>query len=246
MEKKSKITVVTVCYNAEKEIEHTMRSVLDQTYNNLEYLIIDGASKDKTLEVVNNVLSDYPGRMVNLISEPDKGIFDAMNKGIMHATGVWINFMNVGDSFYDIYVLEKLFSNSFDDKCGVVFGDTYNEKGLFKMTPFFYTPDKYCEMGICHQSIFVLTKLAKEHPFNERFKVAADYNMIRTIYDLGYTLQEIHTPVAVYDMYGFSVQNALRQIDEIAEICHKSGSFVHKKAKIIRRVKNFVKKFLKI
>lgn len=239
---KPKITVVTVCYNAERDIEKTMLSVINQTYDNIEYIIVDGASKDGTMQVVEK----YKDKITMIVSEPDKGIFDAMNKGIQFASGEWLNFMNVGDKFYDDNVIENLFIDSIGDNVGVVFGDTYNNNGLYKMRPFIYTPDKLCPMGICHQSLFVRTSLAKENPFDPSYKVAADYNMIRCIFDKGYAFKEVHTPVAVYDMFGYSAINSILQIDETARICHKYGSFDHLWNRNVRIVKNIIKRLFRL
>ena len=107
---KLKITVVTVCYNAGGVIEQTMRSVLNQSYSNIEYIIVDGASRDNTLDVVNKVSAEYPQANIVIKSEPDHGIYDAMNKGIGLATGDWINFMNAGDQFVSADTLAKVFS----------------------------------------------------------------------------------------------------------------------------------------
>ena len=112
----SKVTVITVCYNAETGIEKTIQSVIGQTYQNIEYIIIDGGSKDHTLNIVNK----YKDRISKVISEPDKGIYDAMNKGILAATGDWINFMNVGDSFFSPDTLSKVFEKSDHSNAGVV------------------------------------------------------------------------------------------------------------------------------
>ena len=99
-----KISVVTVCYNAVDCIEETMLSVLDQTYPNIEYIVIDGGSSDGTADVIRK----YADRLAYWVSEPDKGIYDAMNKGIVAATGDYINFMNAGDRYIDSYTIEKI------------------------------------------------------------------------------------------------------------------------------------------
>lgn len=240
-----KISIVTVCYNASSEIEKTMESVLSQSYENIEYIIIDGASTDKTLELVNSLASKYNSRKVQIFSELDNGIFDAMNKGIKMATGDWINFMNAGDLFYNENVIENMFKFEFSENTGVVFGDTYTEKGLFKMKPFIYNPKRFCEMGICHQSLFVRTVLAKKYLFDLHFKVAADYNMIHKIYDAGFDFQYCNIPVSIYDMYGFSTQNVIRQVDEIAMICNVYHSFWHYRVRVAKQIKLILKKILK-
>jgi len=99
-EKKPLISVVTVVYNGEKHLEQTIKSVLDQGYDNIEYIIIDGGSTDGTLEIIKK----YEDAIDYWVSESDGGIYDAMNKAISLATGEWINFMNSGDDFFsDIY-----------------------------------------------------------------------------------------------------------------------------------------------
>lgn len=92
-----KFTVITVCYNSEKTIQRTLQSIKDQTYKNIEYIIIDGSSTDKTLEIISN----YKDIIDVLISEPDNGIYDAMNKGIRLATGNYIGFINSDDYYAD-------------------------------------------------------------------------------------------------------------------------------------------------
>ena len=102
-----KISVVTVCYNAADTIEKTILSVLNQTYHDIEYIIIDGGSTDGTVEIIRK----YADKIAYWVSEPDKGIYDAMNKGIEVATGEWINFMNAGDRFYKSDVIKLIFDN---------------------------------------------------------------------------------------------------------------------------------------
>ena len=97
------ISVITVCYNVASTIEKTMLSVLNQTYKNLEYIIIDGNSTDGTVDIIKK----YAERLTFWISEPDKGIYDAMNKGIVKATGKFLIFMNAGDQFLNEKVLSK-------------------------------------------------------------------------------------------------------------------------------------------
>jgi len=113
------ITIITVSYNAVKTIEDTILSVINQTYPNIEYIIIDGGSTDGTLDIIKK----YQDKITYWVSEPDKGIYDAMNKGTLKATGVWLNFMNAGDTFYDHQVLEKVFKDKDWSNTDVIYGD---------------------------------------------------------------------------------------------------------------------------
>ncbi|MDE5678407.1 glycosyltransferase family 2 protein [Phocaeicola sp.] len=115
------ISVVTVSYNAVSTIEQTILSVVRQTYPHIEYIIIDGGSTDGTVEVIKK----YADRIAYWVSEPDKGIYDAMNKGIKVATGEWINFMNCGDYFAGNDVLQKVFSNNIPQGKTFLYGDIY-------------------------------------------------------------------------------------------------------------------------
>lgn len=116
-----RISIVTVCYNAGSCIENTIRSVINQSYTDYEYIIVDGASKDNTLEVVNK----YKDKIDFIISEPDKGIYDAMNKGVLRASGEWLIMMNAGDCFADANVLEKVFARHIPDNITFLYSDVY-------------------------------------------------------------------------------------------------------------------------
>ena len=101
------ITVITVVYNGEAYLEKTILSVINQTYESVEYIIIDGGSTDGTIDIIKK----YKSKINYWINEAYNGIYDAMNKGIKLATGDWINFMNAGDLFYNLSVLEMLHKN---------------------------------------------------------------------------------------------------------------------------------------
>lgn len=123
--KKMKISVITVCYNSEKTVERTIKSVINQDYNDFEYIIIDGASKDKTLHICNK----YKDKITHLVSEKDDGIYDAMNKGISLASGDVIAILNSDDYFINNQCLKKI-ENSFTDDVDIVFGNVliFSEK----------------------------------------------------------------------------------------------------------------------
>ena len=176
-----KITVVTVTYNAEKCLEETILSVINQTYPYIEYIVIDGGSTDGTIDIIKK----YAAHIDYWVSEPDKGIYDAMNKGIDKATGEWINFMNAGDCFVSEKTLEKVFDQDYLEY-DFIYGDRVNKDilGLYieRANPF-WLKDSYCpQKGVCHQCTFVKTSLAKLYPYSLQYLYAGDYEMMLNVY----------------------------------------------------------------
>ncbi|RRD80597.1 glycosyltransferase [Alloprevotella sp. OH1205_COT-284] len=244
-----KITIVTVCYNAVKEIETTMLSVLNQTYPNVEYIIVDGGSTDGTMEVINK----YRDRLSAVISEQDKGTYDAMNKGIAMATGDWINFMNAGDSFCTIDVLYQMFSDKISADCGVLFGNSreYRDNILYsvKPRPFYLSKKKHFSKGICHQSMFLRTMLARRYPFDLAYPVAADFNMVYHIFKNElYRFEYKDVDVAQYDLMGFSNKNVAQAYYEEACIINPNAKnnrpLLMLKGKTIHCIKQAIIKML--
>lgn len=208
-----KVSVVTICYNAADLIEDTILSVLNQTYNDLEYIIIDGGSTDGTV----NSIKRYADRLAYWISEPDEGIYDAMNKGIAVATGDYINFMNAGDSFYDKDVVNTIFDKS-DMLPDVIYGDVeicytwgqYIKKGR-------QFNGKEWRLPFSHQSSFVKLTLLKSTPFDTFYRFAADHNMMYNLFKHKCKFEHVPIVVAKYDAYGTSNYN-LESYKEVARI----------------------------
>lgn len=115
-----KISIITICFNNELDIRPTLESVVNQTYNNIEYIIVDGASKDKTLEIIKS----YGSKISKLISEQDKGIYDAINKGIIAATGEVIGLIHAGDRLHDDSVIEKIVNHFEDNIIDISYGNS--------------------------------------------------------------------------------------------------------------------------
>lgn len=219
-----KISIITVCYNAVSCLEETILSVINQSYDNIEYIIIDGKSTDGSVELIKK----YSERISYWVSEPDKGIFNAMNKGLQAATGEWINFMNAGDVYVSSTVISDIFNKCELSLYDVLYGDTMSDKGKLKLKPFFNASLRKflpVPMGIVHQSIFVKTKLARTVGFNEEFSVSADYNMMMTIYRNGGIFKYIEIPVALFDTNGYSFNNMKKQLIEESVICEKTTIF---------------------
>jgi glycosyltransferase involved in cell wall biosynthesis len=173
-----KLTVVTIVYNNVRDIERTVLSVLNQTYPNIEYLVIDGASTDGTLEI----LKKYEYRLAKLISEKDKGIYDAMNKGLALAAGDYILFMNSGDEIYASDTVENVFSSAPD--ADIYYGETemYDEnwKSLgqrrHKAPETFTWKDFKYGMSISHQAIYIRRSLTGL--YDPQYQLSADIDWI--------------------------------------------------------------------
>lgn len=189
------ITVVTVVYNAESTLEQTILSVINQTYDNVEYILVDGVSTDGTLDIIKK----YEDKIDYWISEPDKGIYDAMNKGISLASGTWINFMNAGDEFYTVNVVEYCVSCMKPNYC--YYGDYYNKLLKKKINQ-----KKYKDIllqNICHQSIFYYTNILKNEVFNLKYPLLADYALNLKLFSEK-KFKNINFMVANYDGNGQS------------------------------------------
>jgi glycosyltransferase involved in cell wall biosynthesis len=150
-----KVAIITVCLNSEKTIEQTIRSVINQTYPNIEYIIIDGESTDGTLEIIDK----YKDKITKVINEKDHGTYDAMNKGLKFDSGDIIYFLNAGDYLYDFSIIEKIVSLFTKDNslemiyADVIYYDETNKKDFYAS---FHIPNKrtFFTSGICRKFLF--------------------------------------------------------------------------------------------
>lgn len=175
-----KISIITVCYNSDKTIEDTFKSVLSQTYKDIEYIVIDGGSKDKTLDIINQ----YKKQIDFWVSEPDKGLYDAINKGIYKATGDFVGIINSDDVFYENDTIEKIAKYLTENPhLSAVTGDIVQHKNnriIRKYSSVDWTPEKL-KIGFMppHPSIFIKTKLFPQFGYyREDYKIGADYELI--------------------------------------------------------------------
>lgn len=218
-----KISIITIAFNAEKDIDKTIQSVINQTYKNIEYVIIDGASRDNTLNIINK----YRDKISKLVSEPDKGIYDAMNKGIKYSLGDYIWFMNAGDVIYENETLEKLISNS--DGEDFIYGDTLvisengNTKPYHKKKPNDKTLNytRFIDgMIICHQSMIVKRDKAAQYDFT-RFKISCDIEWcIKTTKNCS-SFKDSGIYLSKFLDGGLSQTNKLKAVKERFWICVK-------------------------
>lgn len=214
------ISVVTVSYNAVSTIEETICSVINQTYSNIEYIIIDGGSTDGTVDIIKK----YADKIAYWVSEPDKGIYDAMNKGIDVATGEWINFMNSGDTFYSNNIIEKVVEQ-LTAEIAVVYGDVMLKYSwgnvLKKALPINIMNEKF---PFSHQSCFINIIPMKMLKYDTSFMICADYNFFyKLYYEKKSTFLHIDHTVSVFEAeQGISSVNYLTMKIEDGRIQKKT------------------------
>lgn len=219
-----KVTIVTVCYNAARDIEPTLLSVIGQTYDNLEYIVIDGGSTDGTCDIIGR----YSARIDHYVSEPDHGVYDAMNKAVMSAHGEWILFMNSGDTFYSDDTVAKAFDGRIiSDEVGILYGDTVFVEDDKRSVKKFGDFKVHSIMPSCHQSIFCRTQLLKDNPFNLKYRYAADYDLFFRLKKNGVKQQYTDSVVSVYDARcGLSKDNQKKVRMEIQRCTHSLPVFL--------------------
>jgi len=209
-----KLSVVTIVYNNVNDIERTMLSVLNQTYTNIEYIIVDGLSNDGTLDIINK----YQSRISKVISEKDKGIYDAMNKGIALATGDYIIFMNSGDEFYAADTVEKVFATEPD--ADIYYGETemINSAGeslgqrRHKAPETFTWRDFKLGMSISHQAIYI--KCALVEPYDRQYQLSADIDWIIRAAKKAKKIVNVNQYVAKYLIGGMSKKRHRQSLNE--------------------------------
>ena len=164
-----KFTVITVCLNASDVIERTIRSTASQTYKGVEFIIVDGGSTDGTLDIVNR----YTQSVSHFISEPDNGIYDAMNKGLRYSHGEYVCFMNAGDTFFSPFTLEKVAAhiNGEDIICGI--SHLAHHKYWIPVRPTAPTIRIAYGHNVNHQASFIRRELLGEG-YDTRYAIIAD------------------------------------------------------------------------
>lgn len=163
-----KITVATVTYNAANTLKDTIESVLGQTYENLEYIVVDGASKDNTLDIIRSY-----GDRIKWISEPDTGIYDAMNKALQMASGDYLIFMGADDVFYSKETLQKVVENIVD-KDSIFYGKVIRSHSGVTYGHQVTSNLDISKENICHQCIFYPKAIYKNKKYDLQYRIYAD------------------------------------------------------------------------
>ena len=215
------LSVITVVFNNAKDIERTMLSVLNQTYENIEYLVIDGKSIDGTVEIIEK----YRSRLAVFISEKDAGIYDAMNKGLAKANGDYVIFMNSGDEFYEKDTVKTVFASKPD--ADLYYGETemidQNLKSLGRrrhQTPenFTWRDFKY-GMSVSHQAVFIRKKLVE--PYDLKYQLSSDIDWILNAAKKARKIVNVRHYVAKYLVGGMSKTKHLQSLQERFAIMKK-------------------------
>ncbi|HXH18202.1 MAG TPA: glycosyltransferase family 2 protein [Chitinophagales bacterium] len=215
MQSLPKVSIITVCFNAEKYIERTIKSVITQTYPNIEYLVIDGQSKDRTVEIIRQ----YRDKINYFLSERDKNHFDAMNKGLRAATGDYVWYMNAGDCIYAPDTLEKAMregsGKDFIYGEAVIADEAGNTRKWHKKTP---PPEKLSPrsfingMVICHHSMIIKRSLVPEYDLH--WKIAGDTEWAIRVLKNVRSCHYLNIPFCLYLEGGISADNRLKSVME--------------------------------
>lgn len=224
-----KFSIITVTYNAGAVLEDTIQSVITQTYRNVEYIIVDGGSKDHTLDIINR----YREHIHTLVSEPDKGLYDAMNKGIRLATGDYLCFLNAGDELHEDDTLQLMVhSITGTELPDVLYGETaiVDEEGHFLRMRRLSAPEdlnwKSFKDGmlVCHQAFFPRRELAE--PYDLRYRFSADFDWCIRIMKKARTLHNTHLTIIDYLDEGMTTQNRKASLKERFRIMAKHYGWI--------------------
>lgn len=217
---KYKISVIMVCLNSEDVVRKTLESLANQTYKNYEFIVKDGLSKDKTLEIV----SEYKNKIKNVkvVSKRDIGIYDAMNQAVKLSKGEYIYFLNAGDELYSAETLANV-SKELDKD--IVYGDMIYGGEALHQTKKLSNIHFLLERMLCHQSIFAKKELLLRHPFENRFKFCADRHWLYSCVNEYAKLKHIDEIIGCYDTTGVSSNYSNFDADSLKVIEEEFGVF---------------------
>lgn len=224
-----KFTIITVTYNAAKTIEGTIQSVITQSYKNIEYIIVDGASKDSTMSIVNR----YRDRIDKIVSEPDKGLYDAMNKAIALATGDYLCFLNAGDELHEddtiLLMVHSITSHRMPD---VLYGETaiVDHQGHFIRMRRLSAPEvldwKSFKKGmlVCHQAFFPRRDLVE--PYDLKYRFSSDFDWCIKILKKSRHIHNTHLTIIDYLNEGMTTRNHQASLNERFNIMCKHYGYL--------------------
>ena len=239
--KMMRITIITVCFNEEKNIARTIDSVLDQTMCDFEYIICDGKSSDKTLEIVESYRDKFAEKGVDyrVYSERDGGVYFGMNNGIDRATGDYIIFTNGGDSLASENVLQEVsdYLHKQDVKPDVVYGSFNYIEGDVTQTREGDHELLIERMSVPHPASFCSADSLKKYKFNTEYRIGADYDFMLNVYLNGGVFVKIPTIVSNFVVGGISTEDHKKSLNEERRILKSHGVKFSKIQFLIRGLK---------
>lgn len=222
-----KISIITVTYNAESVLRKTIESIVGQTYSNMEYIIIDGTSKDKTVDIIRK----YEQQVAYWVSEPDKGLYDAMNKGLQKATGDYVWFINAGDTLQNNQIVAQVARIAEEEHLpDVIYGETdlVDAEGRFMAQRRLKTPEKLTRksfrmgMLVCHQAFIAKREMAPLYDLSYRF--SADFDWCIRCMKPGGKIVNTHMRLVNYLYEGLTTGNRKASLKERYRImCENYG-----------------------
>lgn len=221
-----KLSIITINYNNKSGLEKTIASVMAQTYRDFDWIIIDGGSTDGSAEMISELAKNPQANINYWCSEPDKGVYNAMNKGIAHANGEYLNFMNSGDCFHGINTLSSVFCSNTFEESDVIYGDYYESYSNGELLPIKMPKllDYVWMMHdfLNHQSCFIKHTLFNGYYYDESYKINADSKAFMTWLISGKSFRHINLHVAEFQKGGLnetyrdiSLQEKKRIIEEV-------------------------------
>lgn len=210
------ISIITINYNNSTGLRKTIQSVIAQTYNNIEYIVIDGGSTDDS----KSIIEEYEKDIDFWVSEPDGGIYPAMNKGTSHAHGDYCIYMNSGDTFYSKDVLQKVVDSN--PKEDIVCGDLCIGDNIIP-NPDEVTMKVFYRSTLYHQATFIRTALIKTYPYDESMRSAADWKfLMHSLIFHNASYRHINIPIAVFEGGGLSDNSSSighKEVEEELQRC---------------------------
>lgn len=210
-----RLSIITINYNNKIGLKATIKSVKNQSFTNYEWIVIDGGSTDGSKNLIESCSSLFS----YWVSEHDNGIYHAMNKGIAHAKGDWVLFLNSGDCLFNDNVLDDVFSDEYTED--VIYGNRAVEKdGGYEVNRYPETVSLsfFYHYSLCHQSTFYRRTLFEEALYDESYSIAGDWAYFLDLLFKGKSFRHIDVTVALYDNTGISSQYSEKQLREIDRV----------------------------
>ena len=200
-------SIITVCLNAENEIEETIHSVLQQDFTDFEYIIQDGLSNDQTVKIAESFQEAFADKGISfrIVSQKDQGTYDAMNKARQRAIGKWILFMNAGDWFVDGNILSCVSRNENLNIADIIYGDVIlRNHNLYKYLKARELEHIRVSLPFSHQSVFVKKELLDSHPFSLQYRICSDHRFFLQMYHERKKFSYLPIAISIFEINGVS------------------------------------------